>query len=454
VKKPEVVAHYLQLVREMTDDLAQFERIKKVALLPKELTQAAGELTPTFKVKRRRRRGALQGADRRPLPGCRLSRATRILYLATLAFIRGRRSCPSPWIHENARWSDELFALATLGWALGLSSSAGCRAARGARRPRALRRLGGGLARDGVASPPERAGEAPRPGDARRAFVVTSDLAGRRHARGDRQDDRRHLARTALAALAGVVLSGFGIITPLVGTCGDLLPGPLSRAQAGFPHPNLLANFCVFAYGVVAREDSGLSRRWRRLSIARVAIAVVLTTSRAILAFGLAAAIRHATTPARRRFASGLAAVLVAAMLGLTLVNVTFQPLRPWDLRSAPGPSVRLQTATSSLATLAAHPLFGSGLGSSPGRRGSLAFDAHFTPLNVAASLGLPALAGLTFLVYCLCASARGPTDLALWGMLAGIGLDGLGQDVEDFRHVWVALGLADAARRDGEAAA
>jgi long-chain acyl-CoA synthetase len=53
VKRPEVVAYYLQLVREMTDDLAQFEKIKKVALLPKELTQAAGELTPTFKVKRR-----------------------------------------------------------------------------------------------------------------------------------------------------------------------------------------------------------------------------------------------------------------------------------------------------------------------------------------------------------------------------------------------------------------
>ncbi|MFI4946459.1 MAG: AMP-dependent synthetase/ligase, partial [Burkholderiales bacterium] len=53
VKKPEVVAHYLQLVREMTADLAQFEKIKKVALLPKDFSQAAGELTPTFKVKRR-----------------------------------------------------------------------------------------------------------------------------------------------------------------------------------------------------------------------------------------------------------------------------------------------------------------------------------------------------------------------------------------------------------------
>jgi hypothetical protein len=31
--------------------------------------------------------------------------------------------------------------------------------------------------------------------------------------------------------------------------------------------------------------------------------------------------------------------------------------------------------------------------------------------------------------------------------MMAGLGLDGLGQDVEDFRHVWVALGLADDGR-------
>jgi hypothetical protein len=108
---------------------------------------------------------------------------------------------------------------------------------------------------------------------------------------------------------------------------------------------------------------------------------------------------------------------------------------------------VRLQSATTSLETLLAHPLVGSGLGSSPGRRGSLAFDAHLTPLNVAASLGLPALAGLAFAVFCLWRGRARPTDLALWGMLAGLALDGLGQDVEDFRHVWVALGLADAGR-------
>jgi hypothetical protein len=35
--------------------------------------------------------------------------------------------------------------------------------------------------------------------------------------------------------------------------------------------------------------------------------------------------------------------------------------------------------------------------------------------------------------------------------MLAGLGLDGLGQDIEDFRHVWVALGLADAESEGAE---
>ena len=34
-------------------ELAQFERIKKVTLLPREFTLEAGELTPTLKVKRR-----------------------------------------------------------------------------------------------------------------------------------------------------------------------------------------------------------------------------------------------------------------------------------------------------------------------------------------------------------------------------------------------------------------
>jgi long-chain acyl-CoA synthetase len=53
VRRPEVVGHYVGLVEQMTKDLAQFEKIKKVALLTKEFTQESGELTPTLKVKRR-----------------------------------------------------------------------------------------------------------------------------------------------------------------------------------------------------------------------------------------------------------------------------------------------------------------------------------------------------------------------------------------------------------------
>jgi long-chain acyl-CoA synthetase len=40
-------------VREKTSDLASFEQIRKVALLPRDLTIEDGELSPTLKVKRR-----------------------------------------------------------------------------------------------------------------------------------------------------------------------------------------------------------------------------------------------------------------------------------------------------------------------------------------------------------------------------------------------------------------
>jgi long-chain acyl-CoA synthetase len=53
VQKPEVVAHYQKLVGDLTPDLAPFEKIKKVTVVPKEFSIETGELTPTLKVKRR-----------------------------------------------------------------------------------------------------------------------------------------------------------------------------------------------------------------------------------------------------------------------------------------------------------------------------------------------------------------------------------------------------------------
>jgi long-chain acyl-CoA synthetase len=53
VVRPDVIALYQEIADAANRDLSQFERIKKIRLLPREFTLASGELTPTMKVKRR-----------------------------------------------------------------------------------------------------------------------------------------------------------------------------------------------------------------------------------------------------------------------------------------------------------------------------------------------------------------------------------------------------------------
>ena len=53
LERPEVQTLFRAVVDQLNADLAPFERIKYFALLERELTQDAGELTPTLKVKRR-----------------------------------------------------------------------------------------------------------------------------------------------------------------------------------------------------------------------------------------------------------------------------------------------------------------------------------------------------------------------------------------------------------------
>jgi long-chain acyl-CoA synthetase len=52
-RHPRVIDLLQRQVDAVTSDLSRFERVKRVALLEKELTVAGGELTPTLKVKRR-----------------------------------------------------------------------------------------------------------------------------------------------------------------------------------------------------------------------------------------------------------------------------------------------------------------------------------------------------------------------------------------------------------------
>ena len=53
VTRPEVIGLYREVVDALNHDLAQFEQVKQIALLPTEFTIAGGELTPTLKVRRR-----------------------------------------------------------------------------------------------------------------------------------------------------------------------------------------------------------------------------------------------------------------------------------------------------------------------------------------------------------------------------------------------------------------
>ncbi|MGI8672276.1 MAG: AMP-dependent synthetase/ligase [Luteitalea sp.] len=53
VARADVVSLFQEVVDALNGDLAQFERLKKIALLPSEFSIAGGELTPTMKLRRR-----------------------------------------------------------------------------------------------------------------------------------------------------------------------------------------------------------------------------------------------------------------------------------------------------------------------------------------------------------------------------------------------------------------
>lgn len=52
IERPEVVELITQRIASQSNELAQYEKIKRFALLPRELTMETGELTPTLKIRR------------------------------------------------------------------------------------------------------------------------------------------------------------------------------------------------------------------------------------------------------------------------------------------------------------------------------------------------------------------------------------------------------------------
>jgi hypothetical protein len=256
----------------------------------------------------------------------------------------------------------------------------------------------------------------------------------------------------ALAGIAGLILFYAHVPTRLVGTYGDLqASSSYARVEAGFYQPNLLASYCIFALAVVWHGQSELPRWLRRMTTSALWMLALMTFSRGILALGFVAVIRRATNRRRRIFAAAYGLGCMAVLVFLMVCNLSLNVSRPLAAHlDRTAPSSRYQSVGSSLATLAANPLTGVGPGALPAKAGGVPFDAHLTPLNIAATLGLPALIAIVTLSTILTRRRQRPTQLALWGGLAALMLDGLAQDVEDFRHVWVMLGLAMA---DGDGA-
>lgn len=356
-----------------------------------------------------------------------LERAWRGALLASVALLPFPGVLPDPWPGAPVRWSDLPLALALVFFAL-------------ARGPRALLQpspwarasLGYGgwvvvswWAHADVATGFKAAGVLSLVGT---AFLAAAFAAPARLARVVALG----VIGSAGFAVAGLLAHAAGFETALVGWSGDLLPGAWARPRAGSTHPNLAASFALFAFGVVSAEASP---RLRRVAQACAALVAVTTFSRALFSL-LALPWLMAGGRRARIAAAGVAATLVV----LTLVRVDLDPSQPWNARLSSEPSPRVITFSTAVDALRRSPLTGVGPGVDPANLGGAPFHAHNTAVSVAASYGLPA-----FFLFAAAALGvlRGAGDRWARATLAALLLDGLAADVEDFRHFWLALGLA-----------
>jgi hypothetical protein len=267
--------------------------------------------------------------------------------------------------------------------------------------------------------------------------------------------DRRVRRGLALVTCASVAVLGAALAATLVlprpawlarmvGPFGDLVPGRYVRFQGGFTHPAQLGSFLLLAWVLVGLGGSSLPRWARRGARGLILILLVFTFSRAILAMAVLLALTT-RQPLPRSLRGVVAGTVVSLIAVLSLLNLRLDPSRPWAAHWSHQPPPRRLALVSSLETVVSRPLTGRGPESHPGSAWGIPMDAHCTPVNVAATLGLPALGALAAVVALVWRQRSRPTDWLLWGALLALGIDGLAQDIEDFRHVWLAIGLAAA---------
>lgn len=386
-----------------------------------------------------------------------LERPAFALYLLALATLGFKWLSPLSSFQENAGWTDVLVALAALAWVAERVQ------ARRWPRPRMFHLALALWIAAGMLS----VAFAEAKGTGARNVLLMVELAALAVLTSEFARDRRNLQAiivviagvaltTALLAAVGLGLFYAGETTSLLGAYGEQFePSDLyARVTAGFASPPLLASFCIFASAVVARDDSPLPPRLTAVTQVALSALVLLTFSRGAIAFfvamGIRAAYRHWDAATARWVAVGLVSAAVLVLGALSVGRLHVDPVHPSSSTyEVPDPGNRREAFDTGLDTLADHPLTGKGPGTYASINRGYPFRAHLTPLNVAATMGLPALAALIFLVVVLWRERRRPTSIATWSGLIGLAIDGLTQDIEHFRHVWVLLGLADAERKD-----
>lgn len=377
-------------------------------------------------------------------------------YLLAVGLLPFRWLSPIGAVQQHGEWSDLLIGVATILWL-----------ADGLRRGRLMhvwRRWQLALAAYLVLALVSAAFKVPGYGGSAKDVLLMLELGFMAVLTADFATDagrRRMITRViVISALTTVVLGAVGLIlfyahvpNGLTGIYGEqLTPSTVfTRIRAGLQTPPLLASYCIFASGVVASPDARLPRPLRIASQTGLLLLCAATVSRGLIGFLLALVIRASQgLPRRRR----RAAIGLATVIGLGLIVVLTIGRFHVDLHRAspvsyaiPDPGNRREAFVTSLHTLEHHPLVGVGPGALPGINAGQPFRAHFTPLNIAATLGLPALVLFIAMLWLLWRDRARPTELAYWSALAGMALDGLAQDVDHFRHVWVMLGMVGRSR-------
>jgi len=380
------------------------------------------------------------------------------LYLLALAALGFKWLSPISSIQEHGGWSDVLLAAAAVTWVIERALT------------RTFPRLRGFqlllLAFVGLTLISALFAEAH--GTAARNLVLVAELAVLAFLSSELASGRDGLNGivfvvtavaliTAALAVVALALFYFDVHTSLTSGYGDLTASDrYARIAAGFESAPLLGSFCIFASAIVAQEEAPLPRSLRRATQVVLSLLVLSTLSRAAIGFFAAIAVRNAAghpgSVVAKRLAVGAVAGAVLVMALLTMGRLHIDPTRPstasYDVQDS---NPRRQALDSGFETLADHPLVGKGPGSLVAENLGQPFRAHFTPLNVAATTGIPALLVLIAMVVVLWRERRRPTPVATWSGLLGLGIDGSGQDIEHFRHVWVLLGIADAQRRDAD---